>query len=178
MILPLADYTCPCSPGIVYEDIPFASALGAARSAPICQICECLMEVIPQANFDLKTDGEGGQGFQKFTVHRQVPTKDGLVQREEQIDSIHKLRQIEKDSEQRYRNGEGEPLRFRAYAQDRSNRDRSSFGASGTIGGRSYDSGIAPSGKQRAQLGVARHGTRKPKVQVARGAGESPVGGL
>lgn len=107
---------------------------GAVASAPYCTNLDhpngapVLMEWIPMARFDLKTDGEGDQGFQKFTVHRQVPTADGLVQVEETIDSLHKLRQIERESEQRFRDGEGEKLAFRAYSQDPTNTDVGLFG--------------------------------------------------
>jgi hypothetical protein len=129
------------------------------------------MVLAPQEmHTDLKTDGEGGKGFQKFTVHRLGP--DGQ-QHEETIDSLHTLRAIEKDSEQRYRDGEGEPLRFRGYAQDASNMDVSAFGSAGTIGDRTYDSGSAPQKK----MPVTRHGATKPKVKVARHGGASPLKG-
>lgn len=122
-----ADYRCPGC-GQVFEHT-YPMSVGAIASAPYHEPCECYMEWIPAARFDLKTDGEGDKGgFQKFTVHRQVPTRDGLVQVEETIDSLHKLRQIEKDSEQRYRDGEGEPLRFRAYSNEPTNKDVGLFG--------------------------------------------------
>lgn len=123
-----ADYRCPGC-GTIIEHA-FDMTVGAIQSAPYHQSCECYFEWIPFARFDLKSDGEGDKGgFQKFTVHRQVPTAEGLVQVEETIDSLHKLRQIEKDSEQRYRDGEGEPLRFRAYSNEPTNKDVGLFGA-------------------------------------------------
>jgi hypothetical protein len=171
--MPRADYQCPGCPGVIHT-CTFDSRVGAIASAPICPVCEIFMEWIPAANFDLKSDGEGDTGgFQKFTVHRQVPTREGLVQREEVIDSVHKLRQIEKDSEQRYRDGEGEPLRFRGYAQDASNRDVPSFGTEGTIGDRTYDSGATPTKSKKIQL--TRHGQQKPTIPLARGGGVSPL---
>ena len=87
--------------------------------------------------------------------------------------ALIELRQIERDSEQRYRNGEGEPLRFRGYANNRSNLDQGSFGTAGQIGERTYDSGtpLQKSGK----VSITRHGTEKPRVTVARGAGASPL---
>jgi hypothetical protein len=155
--------------------------VGGPTWPPRCVTPECFdvrMELAPQPGdyaFDLKTDGDGGKGFQKFTVHRQLPTKDGLKQVEETVDSVHALRRIERDSEQRYRDGEGEPQRFRAYAQGHSNMDVGSFGTAGTIGGRSYDSGQTP--KKSKKIATRRHGTEKPKVAVARGAGHSPLKG-
>lgn len=169
--MPLADYRCPGCPGVVVRDHYFPMAAGASASAPLCPVCACYMDWIPQVGaIDAK------EPFQRFEVLRQVPTRDGLVQQRETIDSVHKLRQIEKDSEQRYANGEGEPLRFRVYNQNASNMDSNSFGESGTIGGRSYDSGQAPQKKQN--LGVRRHGTKKPKIPAGPGvprSGSSPL---
>lgn len=144
---------------------------------PMCGFCDTFLERNPQPgdfSFDLKTDGGGDKGFQKFSIYRQVPSKDGtLVQQEEVVDSLHKMRQIEADSEQRYRNGEGEPLRFRAYAQDHSNMDVGSFGTAGSIGDRTYDSGKAP--EKTDKIGITRHGQTKPKIKIAKGGGVSPL---
>lgn len=143
---------------------------------PMCGFCDTCLDRAPQPGdfaLDLKTDGEGDQGFQKFTVHRQIPTKDGPVQVEETIDSLHKLRQLEKDSEQRYIDGEGEVLRFRGYNQESSNMDVGSFGTAGEIGGRHYDSGQAP--QKTDKIAITRHGQRKPQVTVAKGGGVSPL---
>ena len=76
------------------------------------------MDWIPQATFDVRGDGDY---FQKFEIY------DGQNQKVV-IDSLHKLRQVEAESERQFRNGEGQPLRFRAYSQDRSNRDVNTFG--------------------------------------------------
>lgn len=116
---------------------------------------------------DARSDGGTGQGFQKFSVD-----VDG---RAVEIDSLHKLRTVERDSEQRYRNGEGEPLRFRAFSQNASNRDVGSFEAAGKIGERAYDSGIPAPVKKPEKIGIRRHGTTTPKLRVARGGGQSPL---
>ena len=169
--MPLADYICDVC-GEIREDQYFPSAIGAVAGAPRCQGCLAAperMRWIPAARFDLRTDGGGGHdaSLQKFTVHRQIPTRDGLVQRAETIDSMHTLRKIERESEQRYANGEGEPLRFRVYNQDRSNMDANSFGAAGQIGGRAYDSGQTP--KKKQNIATKRHGERKPTVPLGPG---------
>lgn len=39
------------------------------------------------------------------------------------VDSLHKLRQVERETEQMARNGEGQPLVWRDYSNDRSNGD-------------------------------------------------------
>jgi hypothetical protein len=133
-------------------------------------LCGGVMEIAPRPG-DFAIDAK--EPFQRFTVHRQVPTSGGLMQVEETIDSVHTLRRIEQDSEQRYRNGEGEPLRFRMWNQDRTNKDVGSFGTAGRIGDRAYDSGRTPQGSKK--VGTKRHGPRKPKIAVAKGAGGSPL---
>lgn len=171
----LADYRCPRC-GAVRRDVFFHARDGARKFPPTCQAPDCCafrMEWIPQAGFDLKGDGEGDKGFQKFTVHRQVMTPEGPRQVREVVDSLHTLRAIERDSEQRYRNGEGEPIRFRGYAQDSSNMDRGTFGAAGKIGEQAYDSGSPPVKSGRVK--VTRHGAQKPQVAVVPGHGRSPL---
>lgn len=44
------------------------------------------------------------------------------------IDSITKLRRVEQETMRSYKNGEGAPLVFRAFTQDRSNSDQNVFG--------------------------------------------------
>lgn len=172
--MPNADYRCPGCPGIIVNKV-YPMAAGAIASAPVCPVCECLMEWIPMARFDLRTDGGEGKSFQKFSVFQQVPTKEGLVQREVEIDSLHKLRQVERDSEQRFRNGEGEALRFRMANQDASNKLENSFGREGRIGDQTYDSGQQP--RRSGKVTPKRHGTKKPKIAVARGGGVSALKG-
>lgn len=152
--------------------------------------CACgeVMQVAPQPGdfkFDVRTDGDGGRGvgatkgFQKFTVYRQVPGKDGKpVQVPVEIDSLHKLRQVEADSEQRYRNGEGEPLRFRAASQDHSNMQVGLFGTSGKIGDLEYDSGSSPRIRKPDKVEIRRHGERRPNLPTAKHGGESPLHAL
>jgi hypothetical protein len=171
--MPRADYRCPLQPEHEIRDWYFPAALGAVAAAPLCADCEVVMEWIPFSNFDMKSDGDGDKGFQKFDVTRVVPTRTGEQQVTETIDSLHKLRKIEADSEQRYRNGEGEPLRFRGYAQDRSNMDRGAFGTAGSIGDRTYDSGKTP--QKKPNISVTRHGQHKPRVPTARRGGVSPL---
>lgn len=175
-----ADYRCPVC-GEIREDVHFFASVGAVKSAPLCvpcsgEGCAVYMEVIPFARFDLATDGEGGKAGQKFTIHRQVPTADGLRQVEEVVDSAHARRRIERDSEQRYRDGEGEPLRFRADHQSPSNMDCNSFGTAGTIGARTYDSGQPP--QKKSNVTLTRHGERKPRRALGPGlSGRSALKG-
>lgn len=171
--MPWADYECPGCPGII-QNHPFSAELGARASAPWCRICEIQMVPIAAINLSLGRDSGSSEGFQKFEVYRQVPTREGLTQVRELVDTPRKARQIERDSEQRYKDHEGEPLRFRALHQSRSNMDQNSFGESGKIGGREYSSGSQPTKK----MPVTRHGTQKPKVKLAKGGGASPLKGV
>lgn len=168
--MPQQHYECPSCEQLWLMTYALAD-VGAPNWPPKCPDCYREMLLAPQTmRIDLKTDGEGGKGFQKFTVHRLGP--DGQ-QHEETIDSLHKLRAIEHDSEQRYRDGEGEPLRFRGYAQNKSNIDVNAFGDAGKIGERTYDSGSQP--VKKPNIDVRRHGSKKPKTKVARHGGVSAL---
>lgn len=119
------------------------------------------MELAPQPGdfaLDLHTDGATNQSFQKFSVD-----VDGT---RVEVSSLHQLRRIERESEQRYRNGEGEALRFRLWNQDESNRDVNTFGSHGTLGDQSY--GAEPL-KKSGKIGVRRHGEEKPTVELGPG---------
>ena len=144
-----------------------------ARWPPVCTTPECFdvrMDRAPQPG-DFSIDAK--EPGQRSVVYRQVPTREGLVQVREEIDSDHKRAQIEKDSEQRYRDGEGEPLRFRSRHQNASNMDQNSFGTSGQIGERTYDSGSTP--QKSGKVKVTKHGAKKPDVKIARGGGVSAL---
>lgn len=160
--MPLHFYRCDC--GHQVEEYRSVHEGGTAR-LPICPWCSALTDypgerdvpmrwVIPVVAMDAK------EPFQRFEVSRQVMTRDGLQEQTESIDSLTKLRKIERDSEQRYRDGEGEPLRFRAWTQDASNRDVGSFGSAGQIGDRVYGTGETPA--MPGNIELKRHGTTKP----------------
>lgn len=140
-------------------------------------LCGGALVLEPQPG-DFAMDAAGGATFKAFTIAREVldlNPKTGVVerhQRMETIDSVHTLRRIEADSEQRYRNGEGEPLRFRMWNQGDSNKDVGSFGQQGQIGQQTYTSGEQP--QKRASIGVKRHGQEKPRIATGPGV---PRGG-
>lgn len=178
--MPLHNYRCPAC-GATVEEYRSIQEGGNAR-LPECGECTAdgfdmvyMQWCVPVVAMDAKEPG------QRFTVMRDVYDRNpesGQVerfQRAEVIDSTHTMRRIEQDSEQRFRNGEGEPLRFRALSQDRSNLDQGCFGTSGQIGAQAYDSGKAP--QKKDNIAVTRHGTTKPKVTVARHGGSSPLKG-
>ena len=134
---------------------------------PSCGACaetdyDARLELAPQAGdfaLDLRSDGEGDRPFQKFST---VVNGRRVV-----IDSLSKLRQVERDSEQAYRNGEGEPVRFRMWNQDASNRDVNTFGTAGSIGDQVYSSGQQPT--KSGKVGIVRHGQEAPEVELGPG---------
>jgi hypothetical protein len=104
----LHDFWCQTC-GQVLLDVNVPIDIGATKGAPLH--CDKPMSWIPNVGFiDAK------EPFQRFTI------RDGQ-NREVVVDSLAKLRRIERESEQQYRNGEGQPLVWRHYSNDRSNRD-------------------------------------------------------
>ena len=147
---------------------------GGTNVLPFCPVCgEVMAWEVPVVAMDAKEPGQ-----RRSVITREIMTRQGPRQITEEVNTLHRLRQIERDSEQRYRNGEGEPLRFRAYAQDRSNLDENSFGHAGVIGERAYSDGQAPT--KRSNIGVRRHGEDRPEAPSGPGvssAGASPLRG-
>lgn len=128
--MPRHDYRCPRCATILRDQ--YRSVVeGGLVNPPFCPNALCqddgspqrMVWIIPVPRMDLRTDGEGRSGatFQKFTM------RDGRNQLVE-IDSLSKLRQVERESEQLARNGEGQIVQVRAFAQDRSNRHTNVFG--------------------------------------------------
>jgi hypothetical protein len=76
------------------------------------------MEPIPAAPA-MDFGPSGGTGFKAFTIEEDINGRPTTIE----IDSLHKLRQVERESEVRARNGEGRPLVWRDYAQQRTNGD-------------------------------------------------------
>lgn len=104
----LHDFYCQVC-GQVLVDVNVPIAVGARLGAP--EHCGRQTAWIPQVG---RMDAY--EPFQEFE------TRDGQNRRVT-VDSLHALRKIERQSEQDYRNGEGQPLVWRSYANDRSNRD-------------------------------------------------------
>ena len=169
--MPQQHYRCPAC-GVLELMVYRAADTDLPTWPPTCTTCPSMrMEMAPQEmRLDLKTDGAGDRSFQKFTTY-----VDGQPV---EIDSLYKLRKVERESEQRYLNGEGEPIRFRMWNQESSNRDVSAFGEAGTVGSgtsaRTYDSGtpLQKSGK----VSIRRHGEDKPKVTLGPGMTKAAAG--
>lgn len=104
----LHDFFCQTC-GQVLVDVNVPIAIGAMKGAP--EHCGRPTAWIPQVG---RMDAY--EPFQEFEA------RDGqnhLVT----IDSLAKLRKIERESEQQFRDGEGQPLVWRRYANDASNKD-------------------------------------------------------
>ena len=111
--MPRHDYYCGVC-GQVLVDVYRSVHEGAQATPPLH--CARPMAWLPQTTA-MDVGGVKGASFQAFT------TTDGRGQRVT-IDSLRKLRQVERESEVAYRNGEGQPMVFRRWAQNESNRDQ------------------------------------------------------
>lgn len=119
----LHDFRCPGC-GSVQRDVHVPVTIGAQQAVLYCPDCDdwdvgVRMEWIPAIG-RMDFGPAGGAGFKAFTIEE--VDQRGVAQRIE-VDSVHKLRRLERESEVRARNGEGRPLVWRDYAQDRSNHD-------------------------------------------------------
>lgn len=104
----LHDFWCQVC-GQVLVDVNVPIAIGATAGAPT----HCGK---PTAWLPAVGRMDAYEPFQEFE------TRDGQNNRVV-VDSLKKLRDVERDSEHMYRNGEGQPLLWRHYSNDRSNRD-------------------------------------------------------
>lgn len=108
--MPINDYECPVC-GRVDRDVSFSGRGVETAPPPLCGTCGSLMQWLP-------AKGHGGISQLKgFEVDGQPVT------------SLRQADQIERETAQRARDGEGvSPIRFRALHQDPSNMDRNTFG--------------------------------------------------
>lgn len=108
------DFRCRVC-GQVLTDINVPIAIGATAGAPFH--CGQPAVWLPQIG-----------SMDAFEPGAEFSTYDGQ-NRPVQIESFAQMRQLERESEQQARNGEGQPLRFRMLHQDRSNREVNTFGS-------------------------------------------------
>lgn len=133
--MPLFDFYCGVC-GQLTPDIYRPVAIGAQASPP--EHCQRAMVWIPAVGA-MDIGGVKTASFQGFT------TTDGRGQ-PVFVDSLHKLRQVEREAEQAHRNGEGQPMVFRRWAQDPSNRDQPTLS-------KSYYGGEAPTPAAKKRFG-------------------------
>lgn len=121
--MPRHDFKCSAC-GTILRDQYRTLEQGGAAHPPRCPHCfEMMTWVIPVPRMDLRSDGEGksGETFQKFTCR---DGQNNLVE----IDSLHKLREVERESAKMAADGIGQPIVFRGFAQDHSNMSVNTFG--------------------------------------------------
>lgn len=109
--------------------------------------------------------GVKGAGFRAFT------TTDGRGT-PVHIDSLRKLRQVERESEVHTRNGEGQPMVFRRWAQDGSNRDQPTLSTT-------YNGGEQPTKDAAHKFGqTLRKSAEVPDTSFGPGVSESNASAL
>lgn len=175
-------FRCPNCGMVDLLTYPAALVDDPARWPPICPTPECfdvrMVRAPRPGDFAMDAKEPNAQQVVWRDVYDKNPATGDVerFQRREVVGSVHQMRQIEADSERRFRNGEGEPMRFRMLSTDRSNKDVGSFGREGTIGAQHYDSGNPPVQKS-GRVKVTRHGADKPDLPLAPGCGASPLKG-
>lgn len=159
--MPLHDFYCGvCGQVIVDHYVPVQ--IGATDGAP--EHCGKKTVPIPGAPAvhygSVKT-----AGFKAFdtTDGRGLPVH---------IDSVQKLRQVERESEQAFRNGEGQPMIFRRWAQDKSNADQPTLS-------RDYNGGEQPSADGKRKFGsTLRKSATEPDATFGPGVSEANASAL
>lgn len=109
----MQDFVCPACHAY-YADVMIVRGTRASAAGMHCHACGARLDWVPRIG---RMDAL--EPFQKFAIVDTVRGREVVTE----VDSLHRLRAIERDAEQRARNGEGRPLVWRDYAQDRSNRD-------------------------------------------------------
>lgn len=160
--MPLHDFYCGrCN--VVRVDI-YAPVTRSTDDPVFCPDCGQPMTWIPAAP-------ALHYGSVKTAAFKAFDTTDGRGN-PVHIDSLAKLRRIERESEQAFRNGEGQPMVFRAWAQDRSNRDAPTLS-------RSYDGGEHPTAEAKHRFGsTLRKSAAEPDETFGPGVSESNASAL
>lgn len=157
----LHDYHCPVCGQLAF-DVYRSCAEGAQARPPLH--CGQPMAWIPFTRA-MDIGGVKTAGFRGFT------TTDGRGQ-PVHVDSLHKLRQVEKAAEQAYRDGEGQPMVWRRWAQDSSNRDQPTLS-------KSYYGGEAPTKAAAHRFGsTAQRSVEAPEAGFGPGVSESNASAL
>jgi hypothetical protein len=150
------DFKCPfCAR--VQTDINVPVTVGASNAVVLCTVClDARMFPIPAIG-RMDYGPSGGTGFKGFTIQEEIR---GEV-KEIRVDSLQDLRRVERESEQRSRNGEGRPLVWRDYNQGGSNRDVHTIAVGGNLGD---PHGVAPVAAAAAKKSAPRRGDAVTKA--------------
>lgn len=156
------DFVCPACHYLL-RDHEVPTGQRATAHAPICPRHQLggpiRMDWIPNARFSLFSDAatEGGSSFAKFTLPVEDPgSPTGF--REETVASLADIRRLERESEQRERNGEGRRMVWRDYSQDASNRDRHTLGEDPSVKAPKFYANGTPVKVRRGDPVIADHG--------------------
>lgn len=155
------DFWCQIC-GTVRPDVDVPVQVGAVAGAPSC--CDSPMTWIaaaPAVHYgSVKT-----AGFKAFD------TFDGRGN-PVHIDSLRKLRQVEKQSEIDYRNGEGQPMVFRAWSQNAGNKLDSPLH-------KSMDGGEQPTAEGKRKFGsTLRKSAEAPDTSYGPGVSDANTSAL
>lgn len=138
--------------------------IGATAGAPNCETCGTKLVWIPAAPA-LHYGDVKGAAFKSFD------TTDGRGN-PVHIDSLRKLRQVEKESEQMARDGVGQPMVWRRYAQDGSNKDQPTLAPD-------YNGGEQPSPEAAHRFGSSlRKSAEEPEQGFGPGVSEANASAL
>lgn len=111
--MPLHDFWC-AQCGQLHADVYVPVDTRASDASLACPGCSQRLIWVPAAP-------AVHYGSVKTAAFKAFDTTDGRGN-PVHIDSLRKLRQVEKQSEQDFRNGEGQPLVFRAWSQTKGNK--------------------------------------------------------
>lgn len=127
------------------------AAEGPYANPPRCPECGQPMEWLPGTTA-MDVGGVKGAAFRAFDTF-------DAQNRPVRVTNLRDLRRLERESEQAYRNGEGQPLNFRAWSQDRSNRDERADGIA-------WSGGEQPTTEATRRFGSAlQKSTEEPEVR-------------
>lgn len=161
MALAHHDYFCGVC-GQVLIDVLVPISIGGRAGAP--WHCDEWMTWLPGTTA-MDIGGVKTSGFKGFT------TTDGRGQ-PVHVDSLHTMRRVEKESEQAYRNGEGQPMVFRRWAQDCSNKDQPTLS-------KSYYGGEAPTKAAAHKFGsTAKRASEAPDTGYGPGVSDANASAL
>lgn len=141
--MPLHDFWCQDC-GTVLVDVYVPVAVGASAGAPMhCGRKTSWVAAAPAVHY----------GSVKTAAFKAFDTTDGRGN-PVHIDSLAKLRKVEKESEEAFRNGEGQPMVFRAWSQNKGNKLDSPLHPGG------MDGGEHPSDEGKRKFGSAIRASR------------------
>lgn len=157
----LHDFRCTRCHAIV-RDVNVPITIGARAAHVPCPRCKARMENIPAV---ARMDAANGPGFTAF---------DTFNGRNEKVhvSSLKQLREIERQSEIDHRNGEGQPLVFRAFSNEPSKMDASALH-------KSWEGGEQPTPEAKHRFGATlQKAAEAPEVGFGPGVSESNASAL